>query len=172
MNKPKQGSLGLALIVSSFVVIAVASIGYYQFVYCPTNCVTPTSSSTTFTGRALRINITEGSSTKLDDAFAPNPVRLVIGQNNTVIFYNADGAGGAGVPHTATDRAGGFDTKVLAFGQSSAPITIDKPGTYNYFCQIHPTTMRGTIVVVAASATPGGATIASSSTSEAPKATK
>ncbi len=47
--------------------------------------------------------------------------------------------------HTVTDRDGAFDVRVE--GGSTAPLTIDRAGTYEIFCRIHPS-MSGTITVV------------------------
>jgi len=50
--------------------------------------------------------------------------------------------------HTATATNGSFNTGVLKKG-ASASHTFTQPGTYTYFCQIHPF-MHGTVVVLAA----------------------
>ena len=47
--------------------------------------------------------------------------------------------------HTATSQQLGFDTGTINPGQS-ATVTLDKPGTYTYYCQFHPF-MHGTIIV-------------------------
>ncbi len=162
MSKPNQGSVGVALTICALIVVSVSSVGYYQFVYYPT-VKASASTTTTFQGRAVNITIVPGASTLTTTAYAPDVVKLVIGVNNTVVFYNNDSASG-GVAHTATDRGGAFDTGVLQFGQSSAPITITKAGTYNYYCQIHPNTMVGQIVVVAGTGGGGAQTSSVSST--------
>jgi len=51
--------------------------------------------------------------------------------------------------HTATASDGSFDTGTIAPGGSGS-VTFNTPGTYSYFCAIHPD-MTGTITVVAAS---------------------
>ncbi len=154
----KAGSAAAGITVAVLIIAAVGVLGYYQFEIAP-NLTTSSSSTATVPSniKTVRINMTVGASTKTTDAFAPNPVRLVIGVNNSVIFRNGDIQGGVGTAHTATARTlvGGkpvFDTAILMGGDNSAPIVISSPGTYDYFCQLHPTTMRGTIVVVA----PGG----------------
>ncbi len=50
--------------------------------------------------------------------------------------------------HTWTEPDGAFDTGQIAPG-SSATVTIDAPGTYDYVCSIH-TNMTGTIEVTEA----------------------
>lgn len=47
--------------------------------------------------------------------------------------------------HTVTDRDGAFDVRVE--GAATAPLTIERAGTYEIFCRIHPS-MSGTITVV------------------------
>jgi plastocyanin len=74
---------------------------------------------------------------------------LVIGVNNTIILKNADTA-----DHTITSNSGDsfhFDTGDISGETSSSPITFTTPGTYPYHCQFHPSSMHGTITVVAAS---------------------
>ena len=51
-----------------------------------------------------------------------------------------------GRPHTATDRAGTFDTQPISPG-GSASVTFSVPGTYFYFCRINPAKMNGVIIV-------------------------
>lgn len=75
--------------------------------------------------------------------FAFNPGTITVEVGTTVTWVN-QGA----VPHTATGNNGEFDTGQLEPGQSGS-VTFDTPGTFNYFCQIHPN-MTGSIVVVAA----------------------
>ena len=73
-----------------------------------------------------------------DFAFSPDPLEIAVGE--TVTWTNQDGA-----PHTATADDGAFDSGRLAQGESFS-FTFDEPGTYTYFCEIHPK-MTGTIVV-------------------------
>ena len=49
------------------------------------------------------------------------------------------------VPHTVTAREDTFDSGVLMSGESFSQ-TFAEPGTYDYFCAIHPS-MTGTVVV-------------------------
>lgn len=72
-----------------------------------------------------------------------DPAELVVTAGTTVSFENTDS-----FDHTVTSRddsAQSFDSG--AFGaDSDFTVTFDEPGTYAYFCQIHPT-MRASIVV-------------------------
>jgi plastocyanin len=49
------------------------------------------------------------------------------------------------MPHTVTSDSGAFDSGRLGAGGTFSH-TFDKPGTYTYYCQLHPN-MRGTVVV-------------------------
>jgi len=156
MSKPK-GSIGVAISMCALIVVSLASIGWYQFVYCQSSsCVNITQSSSTAAPvcappSCVDITMVPGAATLTTTAYSPDQVVLVIGVNNTVMFYNNDSQSG-GVPHSATSKLTPptFDTGVLTYGQSSSIITITKPGTYSYYCVVHPTTMIGTIIVKSA----------------------
>ena len=76
------------------------------------------------------------------------PATVAIDAGQSVVFINDDGR-----DHTATARDRSFDTGNLAPGQR-ATRTFSTPGTFAYFCVIHPD-MTGTIAVRgAAGATP------------------
>lgn len=74
------------------------------------------------------------------EGFAFVPDRLEIRAGDTVRWTNHDIA-----PHTATDKAGGWDAGRLGKGES-AEVTFDAPGTYAVFCRYHPN-MTAEIVV-------------------------
>lgn len=68
---------------------------------------------------------------------------LVVSAGTTVVFVNEDP-----FAHTVTSSDGApvpFDSGDLGEGSSFA-VTFDEPGTYAYFCRIHPT-MRAAVVV-------------------------
>lgn len=54
-------------------------------------------------------------------------------------------------PHTVTDRAGGFDSGIVAKGGTFSR-KFEKAGTYTYFCTLHPQ-MEGKVVVAEAGQT-------------------
>ncbi len=58
----------------------------------------------------------------------------------TVVWKNLDDD-----PHTVTATDGAFDSKGLAQGDTFS-YRFDKPGTYTYYCKVHPM-MKGTVVV-------------------------
>jgi len=76
-----------------------------------------------------------------NDAFGPATVTVTPG--TTVHFVNKDDDA-----HTVTSDSGLFDSKGLDTNASWS-YTFRKPGTYHYFCELHPF-MKGTIVVKAA----------------------
>jgi len=71
--------------------------------------------------------------------YQPDPV--VVQVDGKVIWQNQDTA-----PHTATADDGSFDTGTIEKGKIGSE-TFKEPGTFTYFCEIHPT-MKGTVEVV------------------------
>lgn len=72
--------------------------------------------------------------------YQPDPV--TVQEGGKVIWQNEDSA-----PHTATADDGSFDTGTIEQGKLGSE-TFKEPGSYPYFCEIHPD-MRGTVEVVA-----------------------
>ena len=68
------------------------------------------------------------------------PGVLTVRAGDTIVWVNKDI-----IPHTATSKAGGFDSLVIATGKSWTHKTADK-GEYPYLCTFHPT-MKGTLRV-------------------------
>lgn len=150
----KRGSAVAGIVVSVLIVATIAAIGYYQFRVAPFLTTSSSSTSVTLNIKTVMLNITVGASLKTTDAYAPNPIKLVIGVNNSVAWNNGDIQGGVGVFHSATARTNVngkpvFDTGIMTAGDTSKVFVITTPGTYNYYCVVHPTTMSGTIIVVA-----------------------
>ena len=71
---------------------------------------------------------------------AYEPATLEVAVGTTVTWTNDDS-----LPHTATSADGDFDTNTIAAG-TTAEITFDTAGTFDYVCAFHPG-MAGTIVV-------------------------
>lgn len=61
------------------------------------------------------------------------PERLTIAVGDTIVWVNKDL-----VPHTATSRAGRFDSKTIQADQSWR-VTIRNKGDFAYICIFHPT---------------------------------
>lgn len=69
------------------------------------------------------------------------PAEITVAAGTTIKFTNRDST-----PHTATSKqAGAFETGPIDTGKTGE-ITLEKPGTYQYYCAFHPF-MKGTIVV-------------------------
>jgi plastocyanin len=74
-------------------------------------------------------------------AFSPATITVVAG--TTVTWTNADST-----PHTVTAEGGAFDSDILDPGASFS-FTFAEPGTFAYFCALHPA-MQATITIIAA----------------------
>ena len=75
-----------------------------------------------------------------------DPSTVTISAGGTVTFVNSDTA-----PHTvtsgnATDGPDGVWDSSLIMIDMSYSVTLDNPGTYDYFCMVHPW-MDGTVIV-------------------------
>ena len=74
------------------------------------------------------------------DNFTFVPARLTVKAGTTVTWRNEDD-----IPHTVTSAARLFRSKALDTDDSFS-FTFTEPGTYEYFCSLHPR-MTATIVV-------------------------
>lgn len=74
------------------------------------------------------------------DASAFAKADLTVAAGDTVVWVNKDF-----FPHTATSKAGGFDSDDIAPGKSWKYVT-KKKGDFPYICSIHPS-MKGTLHV-------------------------
>ena len=79
------------------------------------------------------------------DNFAFAPQRVVVKAGTTVTWINADDAPHTVVSSTKLFKSGALDTT------DKFSFTFATPGTYEYFCSLHPH-MTGTVVVEAAAA--------------------
>lgn len=70
--------------------------------------------------------------------FSPSPLTVAAG--TTIRWTNRDD-----IPHTVVSEDKSFKSKVLDTDETFA-YTFTKPGTYTYFCSIHPK-MTGKVVV-------------------------
>ena len=74
------------------------------------------------------------------DEFAFAPQRVTVNAGTTVIWINDDD-----IPHTVASSSKLFKSKALDT-KDKFSFTFTTPGTYEYFCSLHPH-MTGTIVV-------------------------
>ena len=92
----------------------------------------------------------------IDESYQPPGLEVAVGA--TVVWENIDGDD----DHTVTSTDGVFDSGVLSAG-TAFEHTFEEPGTYRYFCAIHPE-MEGTITVVGDAPVPSDAVVAESQT--------
>jgi plastocyanin len=98
----------------------------------PTGATSETAPETASSGAVITIERSR---------FSMDEIRVAVG--TTVVWENLDG-----YAHTVTstdDAPAAFDSSGLADGDRFE-FTFDEPGTYPYFCQIHPT-MRAVVIV-------------------------
>ena len=91
-----------------------------------------------------------------DFDFAPPSLTIHVG--DLVTWRNTGNA-----PHTATADDGSFDTGTVASGQRASHM-FTQPGTFSYYCAIHPN-MHGTVRVLAAAGSGGGSSGSTASSS-------
>ena len=82
---------------------------------------------------------TETTEVKIDN-FSFGPGTLTVPVGTTVTWTNRDD-----IPHTVVSTDSVFKSKVLDTDEKFA-YTFSKPGTYPYFCSIHPK-MTGKVIV-------------------------
>jgi len=96
------------------------------------------SGGTDFTASAGQ---TQASSVEVKiDNFSFGPATLTVAAGTTVTWTNRDD-----IPHTVVSDDKVFKSKVLDTDEKFS-YTFTKPGTYGYFCSIHPK-MTGKVVV-------------------------
>ena len=78
------------------------------------------------------------------DQFTFLPQRITVKAGTTVTWINEDD-----VPHTVASSSKAFKSKALDTADKFS-FTFTTPGTYDYFCSLHPH-MTGAVVVEAAS---------------------
>ena len=93
------------------------------------------------TGSPVRAADTE---VKIDN-FTFNPKQVTVKAGNSITWVNHDD-----IPHTVTSQTQAFRSKALDTDDKFS-FTFATPGTYSYFCALHPQ-MTGTIVVEASAA--------------------
>jgi plastocyanin len=75
------------------------------------------------------------------EKFAFQPKALSVSVGTKVVWTNKDEE-----PHTVTSAGEQFKSSMALDGGDTYSVTFAKPGTYTYFCTVHPF-MTGTIVV-------------------------
>jgi predicted secreted protein with PEFG-CTERM motif len=139
--------------MNSKIAVAVGLAAVLAAILAPVSTPTPAFAA------EVAVDITEGSSTKTNNAYSPNPVEINVG--DTVIWINQDAAA-----HSATSGEDATPTglfgdpsasgSVLVRGKSQS-FTFTEAGEYPYYCFLHPN-MVGTVVVVSAAGGGNGGT--------------
>jgi plastocyanin len=80
-----------------------------------------------------------GAEVKIDN-FSFTPASITVAVGTQVTWTNRDD-----IPHTVVTEDKTIKSKALDTDEKFST-TFDKPGTYSYFCSIHPK-MKGTVVV-------------------------
>ena len=83
------------------------------------------------------------------NCFVPSTVTIEAGE--TVTWENTDTAAHTATGGSAADGPSGVFDSSLIMATQSYSFTFDTPGTYVYFCMVHPW-MEGTVIVEAAGA--------------------
>jgi plastocyanin len=83
--------------------------------------------------------VTQPQQIKIDN-FSFTPQQLTVAQGTTIVWVNNDD-----VPHTVVATNKEFRSKALDTGDQFS-FTFTKPGTYQYFCSVHPM-MTGKVIV-------------------------
>src|SRR6202008_4495521 len=91
-------------------------------------------------GLALKAADQPASSAVKIDNFSFGPANLTIGAGTTVTWTNNDD-----VPHTVVSDDKLFKSKALDTDDKFS-YTFTKPGTYNYFCSVHPKMIAKVVV--------------------------
>jgi plastocyanin len=92
-------------------------------------------------GFAASVGQAQASSAEVKiDNFSFGPATLTVAAGTTVTWTNRDD-----IPHTVVSEDKVFKSKVLDTDEKFS-YTFTKPGTYGYFCSIHPK-MTGKVVV-------------------------
>jgi plastocyanin len=93
--------------------------------------------------RSFGANAQQAPATNVEakiDNFSFSPATLTVSPGTTIIWTNRDD-----IPHTVVSDDKVFKSKVLDTDEKFS-YTFSKPGTYPYFCSIHPK-MTGKVVV-------------------------
>jgi plastocyanin len=94
-------------------------------------------------GRGSVANATQASALSAEvkiDNFSFSPAALTVAAGTTVTWINRDD-----IPHTVVSDDHVFKSKVLDTDEKFS-YTFNKPGTYPYFCSVHPK-MTGKVIV-------------------------
>ena len=141
---PGKGIVAVLLLIGILVPVLMAA--YLVFDLTPPGTA-PGGTTTSGGGPLVVIPSGVGANQALN--YEPVSLTVVVGLNNTVTWSERDQ-----IPHTVTSAAiptgaAAFDSEIMNKGDAFT-WTFTTPGTYEYFCTLHPGWMRGHVVVVSA----------------------
>ena len=106
-----------------------------------TSTTSERSTTTTNSGNSETTQPTGGSATVIMRQTSFVEDQIIVSVGTAVTWTNEDT-----IPHTSTSNNDLWDSGNMSPGDSFE-FVFDEPGTYDYFCSIHPSSMRGTVVV-------------------------
>ncbi|MGI0049015.1 MAG: cupredoxin domain-containing protein [Nitrososphaera sp.] len=133
--------------MDSKIAVAVGLAAVLAAVLAPISTLTPAFAA------EVAADVTTGSSSKTNDAYAPNPIEINVG--DTVTWTNKDSTA-----HTVTSGTGNADPNKgqefdsspnfspLLVPQGTFSHTFETEGSFPYFCALHEN-MKGTVMVAA-----------------------
>ena len=129
--EPKRSHWPIIIVVVSIIVLAVTAVVGVHF-----------SSTSGSAPASIQATSVDTMHVTIDiSSYEYRPGNLSVPRGATVTWVNDDK-----VAHTATEKSSGsWDTQVIHEGESVS-INFDKPGSYTYYCSIHPY-MSGVLVV-------------------------
>ena len=133
MNQPRLAALAAIAALA----LVVAACGDDDTT--TTTAATTTTAPTTTTGAGATTAPSTGDATITISNFQFAPAELSIPAGSTVTFLWVNGT------HTTTATDGAWASGSKS-GGATFEVTLDEPGTYEFFCEFH-ASMRGTLTV-------------------------
>lgn len=121
--------------------IAMLLLATSPIVYLYTNSGSGSNGGSAAPPPSAQVNCNNPCEITIQNSQFGNGQPVVVKAGTVVTWVNKDDT-----THTSTSNNGVWDTGIIAPGTTSKPVTFSTPGTYPYFCQVHP--MSGQIVVV------------------------
>lgn len=111
-----------------------------------TSPATTVDAATSTTVTTAATSTTTGGDPSAEDSIVMSqtsfvPDEITVSVDTTVTWTNDDT-----IAHTTTSDDGTWDSGTMS-PDDTFEVTFDEAGTYEYFCTIHPSTMRGIITV-------------------------
>lgn len=129
-------------VTHAFAYTGLGAVGLFEVKATATQPIT-TTTATVMGPVGVTAEILNGAwNPNVTRSYSPDPMVVVIGVNNTVLWVNKDLA-----PHTVTATDKTFDSGNIDPGKSWR-YTFTQPGTYSYYCLYHPW-MKATLIVKA-----------------------